>query len=118
VAGIVSRISVVYLYVKDMDRARAFYRDLLGIPLSDDPHWAEAKLDGLRFALHEWHEGVGDPASGTVNVDFEVSDIDAAAQRLRDAGVAVGEISRQEFGAFCEFTDPEGYTLELFQPPA
>jgi predicted enzyme related to lactoylglutathione lyase len=30
---LVSRISVVYLYVSDMERSAAFYRDLLGIPL-------------------------------------------------------------------------------------
>jgi catechol 2,3-dioxygenase-like lactoylglutathione lyase family enzyme len=29
---LVSRLNVVYLYVRDVARSRAFYRDLLGIP--------------------------------------------------------------------------------------
>ena len=48
----VSNISVVYLYVRDMERSLAFYRDLLGIPLEGDEHWAEAAFPGgTRFAL-------------------------------------------------------------------
>ena len=33
---LVSRIAVLYFYVRDMPRALAFYRDLLGIPLTGD----------------------------------------------------------------------------------
>jgi predicted enzyme related to lactoylglutathione lyase len=112
---VIARINVVYLYVRDMERSRAFYRDVLGIPLEGDEHWAEATfIDGVRFAIHEAH---GEVTPGTVNVDFEVADIDAAAQQLRDAGVDVGQIVREPFGCFAEFKDPDGYTLELFQPP-
>jgi predicted enzyme related to lactoylglutathione lyase len=42
----VSNISVVYLYVRDMERSLAFYRDLLGIPLEGDGHWTEATFPG------------------------------------------------------------------------
>ena len=101
-----------------MERARAFYRDVLGLPLEGDADWVEADLGGLRFALHKWHEGAPEPGAAAINVNFEVADIDAAAQRLRDAGVEVGEIFRESYGAFCTFRDPEGHTLELFQPPS
>src|SRR4029453_18863141 len=75
----VSNISVVYLYVSDMERSLAFYRDLLGIPLSGDEHWAEAAFDdGTRFALHATHEGVGPLSSGTVRVSLEVDDPELA----------------------------------------
>ena len=112
---LVSRINVVYLYVRDLDRSLAFYRDVLGIPLEKaDEHWADARLDGLRFALHAG--GEVDP--GSTWIDFEVEDIDAAAEELRAAGVSVGEINREPYGAFCDFTDPDGYRLELFQPPS
>ena len=60
--GLVKRLNVVYLYVRDLDRSLAFYRDVLGIPIERDAHnpdWAEARFpDGMRFALHPWHEGV------------------------------------------------------------
>lgn len=114
---LVTGLSVVYLYVKDMQRAQTFYRDVLGVPLTVDDHWAEANLGGVRFALHEWHEGAPEPGESGIKVDLEVQDIDAAAEHLRAHGVALGEIFREPYGSFCTFVDPEGYRLELFEPP-
>jgi lactoylglutathione lyase len=118
VAGpLVSRINVVYLYVRDLERSLAFYRDVLGIPLAGDEHWAEATTaNGVRFALHATETEV-ELGSGTLRVDFEVADVDAAAARLREAGVEVGEIERDDWGAACEFVDPDGYRLHLFEQP-
>ena len=45
----VSGISVVYLYVRDLERSLAFYRDLLGIPLEGDEH---SLFREYRFASH------------------------------------------------------------------
>jgi lactoylglutathione lyase len=115
--SLVRGLSVVYLYVSDMERSLAFYRDLLGIPLEGDADWQEAKLGETRFALHGSHEGIGHPSSGTIHVDLEVQDIDAAADRLRAAGVEVAETMRDEWGAAAKLVDPDGYELYLFQPP-
>jgi catechol 2,3-dioxygenase-like lactoylglutathione lyase family enzyme len=114
----VSRINVVYLYVRDVTRSLAFYRDVLGIPLEGDEHWAEAMLEnGVRFALHAT-DSDRKLGSGTARIDFEVADVEAAAGRLREAGVEVGEVEREFWGAACEFVDPDGYRLHLFEPPA
>jgi catechol 2,3-dioxygenase-like lactoylglutathione lyase family enzyme len=117
VEPLVSRISVVYLYVADVERSAAFYRDWLGIPLEGDEDWQEASLGGVRFALHRTHEGIGELSSGTVHVNLEVADVDAAADHLRGAGVEVGEMMRDDWGAALEVRDPDGYRLYLYQPP-
>jgi lactoylglutathione lyase len=114
---LVSRISVVYLYISDMERSAAFYRDLLGIPLEGDDDWQEASLDGVRFALHRTREGIGELSSGTIHVNLQVDDVDAAAERLREAGIEVGETMRDDWGAALEVSDPDGYRLYLYQPP-
>src|SRR5205823_2047885 len=114
---LVSRISVIYLYVSDTERSAAFYRDVLGIPLEGDGDWQEASLDGLRFALHRMREGIGELSSGTIHVNLEVPDIDAAAERLRASGVEAGEVVRDDWGAALEVSDPDGYRLYLYQPP-
>ena len=114
---LVSRISVIYLYVSDTERSAAFYRDVLGIPLEGDGDWQEASLDGLRFALHRMREGIGELSSGTIHVNLEVPDIDAAAERLRASGVEAGEVMRDDWGAALEVSDPDGYRLYLYQPP-
>jgi lactoylglutathione lyase len=119
--GLVKRLNVVYLYVRDLDRSLAFYRDVLGIPIERDAHnpdWAEARFpDGMRFALHPWHEGVPEIGSGSVMIDFEVEDLDEALARLREAGVEVGEPLREPWGSVCSLIDPDGYRIDLFQPP-
>ena len=116
-APLVSRLDVVYLYVRDVAASRAFYRDLLGIPLAGDRHWQEAELGGTRFALHEWHEGIGEPSSGTVRLSFQVDDLDDAMRTLRGAGIEPGEAIRDTWGAAVELVDPDGYRVHLLQHP-
>jgi predicted enzyme related to lactoylglutathione lyase len=115
---LVRRLNVVYLYVSEMERSLGFYRDLLGIPLEGDAGWQEASLGGTRFALHLAHEGTGVLSSGSVHVNLEVADLDAATERLRAAGVEVEETMRDDWGAAARIIDPDGYELYLFQPPA
>jgi catechol 2,3-dioxygenase-like lactoylglutathione lyase family enzyme len=115
---LVSKLNVVYLYVRDITRSSAFYRDLLGIPLQGDDHWQEADLGGTRFALHEWHEGIGELSSGTIHVSFEVTDLDEASRLLREADVELGSAIQDEWGAALELTDPDGYRIHLFVPSA
>jgi predicted enzyme related to lactoylglutathione lyase len=115
---LVSRLNVVYLYVSKMERSLGFYRDLLGIPLEGDVDWQEASVGGTRFALHLAHEGIGRLSSGSVHVNLEVADLETATERLRAAGVAVEETMRDDWGAAARITDPDGYELYLFQPPA
>ena len=117
VEPLVKGLSVVYLYVRDFERSLSFYRDVLGLAFDASDGWAEAHLaGGMRFALHAAHDGVSDFSSGSMHLDFAVGDIDAAAARLRAAGVRVGEIYREPYGSHCTFVDPDGYELELFQP--
>ena len=114
----VSNISVVYLYVRSMERSLAFYRDLLGIPLEGDERWVEAAFPGgPRFALHAAPDGMGDLSSGTVSVSLEVEDVDRAADLLREHGVELGEALREEWGTAADAVDPDGYTITLFQRP-
>jgi lactoylglutathione lyase len=115
---LVRRLNVVYLYVSEMARSVAFYRDLLGIPLEGDDDWHEASLGGTRFALHRAHEGLGPLSAGTIHVNLEVADLEAATRRLRDAGITVQETMREDWGAASRIADPDGYELYLFQPPA
>jgi lactoylglutathione lyase len=117
-APLVTKVNVVYLYVSDMERSAAFYRDLLGIPLEGDQDWQEATLGGTRFALHRTHEGIGDLSAGTIHLNLEVADVDDAAARLRAAGVDVEETMRDDWGAALRVRDPDGYDLYLFQPPS
>ncbi len=114
----VTGIDVVYLYVKDLERSRRFYRDLLGVPLGErDGDWVEGRFaSGVRFALHQAAPGQEPQAPGTVVVDFTVPDLEEAAARLRASGFRVEGPRHEAFGSLCEVFDPDGYRLQLFHP--
>jgi catechol 2,3-dioxygenase-like lactoylglutathione lyase family enzyme len=77
---------IAKLPAQDLDRARRFYRDQLGL----EP--AEEREGGLRYVCGETEFHVfrsSGRASGTATqLAFEVDDIDAAVAELRARGVA------------------------------
>ena len=113
---LVTGLDNVHIYVRDMGRSAAFYRDVLGIPLEGDDHWMEADLGGVRFALHEASPSVPELTSGGVAVNFRVDDADEAAARIRDAGLEAREQMREAYGTSFEVVDPDGYLIYIFQP--
>ena len=118
VTPLVSRISVVFLHVRDLERSLAFYRDVLGIQFEVEEGWAEARLGEVRFALHVVHEGMQELSAGTVRIDFGVEDADAAAERVGAAGYEVKELVRESWGTAVGIVDPHGYFIQLYQAPA
>ena len=119
--GAVTGVSVVYLYVRDLHRSVAFYRDVLGVALERHPHdrhWAEVTFaNGTRFALHlASHRPPQAPA--TVEVSFAVDDVDAMVERIRAAGMQVTNVMHEPWGSLATVVDPDGYELGLFAPPA
>ena len=81
-----SGIAAHYYLAKDFDRGLAFYRDVIGLPVTTKAeHYAEFELaDGSTFGLSIMPDGQWYPCGGVM---FEVDDIDAAVQRVRDSGV-------------------------------
>src|SRR5436853_6937830 len=80
---IVGGLGLVFYWVADLDRAVAFYRDLLGLPLArrDGNNWAEFDAGGRRFALHAVGEGLPVNPGGATAV-FRVEDLDRAKSEL------------------------------------
>jgi catechol 2,3-dioxygenase-like lactoylglutathione lyase family enzyme len=108
----------VYYWTADMDRAAAFYSEVLGLPLVRRSSDAWAEFDGgpIRVALHGVHEGEAVPTGGATAV-FEVDDLDDAMTFLNGKGVAfdqhIGEV--EGFARFASFLDPDGNTLQLIE---
>jgi len=111
-------IDHVYYWTADMDRAAAFYSEVLGLELvrrSGDA-WAEFDGGSIRVALHGVHEGEPVPTGGATAV-FEVDDLDDAMAFLTGKGVTfdqhIGEV--EGFARFASFLDPDGNTLQLIE---
>jgi catechol 2,3-dioxygenase-like lactoylglutathione lyase family enzyme len=111
------RLDLVFYWVADMDRAVAFYREVLGLRLlrRDDGSWAEFDAGGRRFALHAVAEGQRVVAGGATAV-FSVADLDTACAELSSLGVPVTHEGDVEgYARFASFHDPDGNTFQLIE---
>ena len=101
------KLREVVVYTRDMERATAFYRDVLGLePDFESPHWTTFRTGACTFALHAGSEAP-DPT-------FEVADAGAERERLLAAGVEVTEIREPVAGLrVFDARDPDGNRFSL-----
>lgn len=76
--------SVIYmLMAQEMDRAVAFYRDVIGLNVrSQSPQWSELTFDGAVIALH----GGGNSEFKETGLTIQVSDIQRACEEVVSGG--------------------------------
>ena len=114
-------VAAVWVPVQDMDRAVAFYRDVLGLTVGmQSEEWTEVDAHGLMLGLNG-REGLGAQADGGAVISFQPDgdDIDAEVERLQAAGVRfTGGISSYDWGRLAPFKDSEGNDLQLYAPHA
>jgi predicted enzyme related to lactoylglutathione lyase len=108
--------TTLMVYVRDMDRSVAFYRDTLGLPLEmQSPGWSQFTLaDGAILGLHVARESAT-PHPGFVP-GFAVDDVKQAKERLVSAGARItGDFHDIPGGVVLEFTDPDGNEITVSQ---
>jgi lactoylglutathione lyase len=123
--GPMDRVGYVILFVVDLERSIAFYRDVIGLPFKlHGDGYAEFATRGTRFGLYDRNRlreltghGPRAPASPGGEVVFPVGDVDAEAERLRAAGVAIlkGPVDRAWGHRTLHLEDPDGFVVELAQ---
>jgi catechol 2,3-dioxygenase-like lactoylglutathione lyase family enzyme len=105
----------VWYLVRDFDRGREFYKQVLGFDetfVDWDDRWAKLERGEMRIAIAE---GEPNPDGGVATVDVE--DVKAEAERLRDADVNVGvvlDLAGQM--RLVDVYDPDGNRVQLAQP--
>lgn len=112
------------IYVSDMQRSTAFYRDTLGLPLKfTSPGWTEFNNTGTPLALHRHLAGeqqAPQATAGHATLLFVVDDLQATFEALKQAGVHfASEPQTQPTGrTFAVLQDPDGFSITLQQRPA
>ena len=108
-------MATVWYRVRDLDRARDFYRDVLGfeeIFVDFDDGWSRLTHGAMEIALLA--EGEPDEAGGVAHVDVE--DVKKEAERLREAGVEVGVVFELHGQIrLVDVFDPDGNRIQLAQ---
>lgn len=107
----------VSINVTDVDAARRFYVDVLGLTERDDRPafgFAGAWLDAGPQQIHLIAGDV--PPSVGQHLALHVADLDAAVAELRARGIEVSDPSPVGPGRQSFLTDPSGNLVELNQP--
>ena len=109
----------VALEVGDLEAARTFYMEVIGLTELDRPDFG---FPGLWLGLPDGRavhllEGQHEPHTGH-HFALQVDDIDAAVEALRAHGVEAREAKESAPGSGRQtfFTDPSGNLIELNQP--
>jgi predicted enzyme related to lactoylglutathione lyase len=112
-----SRGALVSLQARDFERAVAFYKDVLGLPMTfrHESYWAEFQAPGLAIGI----EAAADDAvvgGGTIALCFEVRRIENVVAGLRTRGISfVGPVRETFHGKEAYFADSEGNPLLLHE---
>jgi lactoylglutathione lyase len=117
------RIDYAIVFVSDMTRSVAFYRDVIGVPLKfETPGWSEFVTEGATLALHASEDPIerrDDPRrmpAGRCRTGFSVADIDAFHRRMLDHEVTVIQEPTPVHGVrIAQYLDPDGMTFGVAQ---
>jgi len=117
------RVGYVILFVADLGRSVAFYRDVVGLPFRlQGDGYVEFATQGTRFGLYDRNrlaELTGQdstpPGRPGGEVVFLVADVGAEAERLRAAGATLlkGPEDRAWGHRTLHVQDPDGFVVEL-----
>jgi len=102
--------------VRDVPRARAFYTETLGLAPGESfgDHWVEFDVGHTTFGIGDGSPLGFEPGAST-GAAFEVDDVQTMRERLKTAGVEVGEVHEFPGCITCFARDPEGNRFALHQ---
>ena len=102
--------------VRDVPRAQAFYRDVIGMTPSEmfSDHWSEFTVGGITFGIGNG-EPLGIAPGSSFAATFEVDDLAAERTRLLALDVPITEIMESPVCWSAFVTDPEGNKFGLHQ---
>ena len=111
-----NKLNYAIVFVSDMGKSVAFYRDVLGFPLKfESPDWSEFATEGTTLALHP----AGKNPAGSCQTGFSVEDLDAFHQQMQAQKVTCLQPPRmEEFGArLAVYADPDGLPFSVSEAP-
>jgi catechol-2,3-dioxygenase len=122
-----TKIGHVNLRVRDLERSKAFYCDVLGFPVAEqDPNHGGVfmtlgedfhTLDLVQHPNPQKDDGPGAGRVGVAHIAFQVGSYDALGEAYRallEHGVAIGRAMDHINQRSIYFSDPDGNRLEIY----
>lgn len=116
-----TKVDDVFFNVDDMEKAKAFYRDSLGLPIKyEAADWVELDAGNVTIALRRYGSGPeGRPELGVgegATLVFQVEDMDAAKAELESKGVKfISGVFDYGSVKLAAFEDLNGNVLQIYQ---
>jgi lactoylglutathione lyase len=114
------RVNYAIVFVSDMSRSVAFYRDCVGLPLRfESPGWTEFATEGATLALHAGAQG-GEASGpqegrpGQCRPGLSVANLDEFHRRMLERKVLCVQEPKEVFGArVAQYADPDGLVISV-----
>ena len=122
----VTAIGSVFFKCADPKKMNAWYEEHLGMPVTDWGamfEWRELE-NPEQTGYTVWSTFPADaeqfgPSGKDFMINYRVENIEDLVRALKDANVTVlDDITDSEYGKFVHILDPEGNSIELFEPSA
>jgi catechol 2,3-dioxygenase-like lactoylglutathione lyase family enzyme len=115
------RLGYAMIFVHDMPRSVALYRDVLGLRLRmESPEWTEFATTGATLALHGTNDAAGAPvlphaeAPGICRPGLAVADLDSVHARMVAHGAPCVQPPTDLHGVrFAQYVDPDWLTFSV-----
>jgi predicted enzyme related to lactoylglutathione lyase len=117
-------LGFVILYVRDMEKVKAFYTGTLGLTVVEEvssPNFVTLRPAGGSLIALQDKAGARFPPkdeeqAGSVELSFAVDDVDGTWRHWKDLGVEmVSEPMDLPFGRYFMARDPEGHYLSVYR---
>ncbi|MEP6955388.1 MAG: VOC family protein [Chthoniobacterales bacterium] len=115
------RINYAIVFVSDMKRSLAFYRDVIGLSLRfESPDWSEFATEGATLALHGSEHLNSETAAlkaspaGRCRPGLSVPDLDQFHHKMLEQNVPCLQEPTDLFGArIAQYVDPDGLVISV-----
>lgn len=119
----ITSFEIISVPVADQQRAKAFYRDVLGFdlvreePMGPGASWIQLapKAQSVTIALVTWFDRM--QPGGLQGLMINSSNIDEDHRLLKGRNLEISDIKQEPWGRYATFSDPDGNGWILRQPP-
>jgi catechol 2,3-dioxygenase-like lactoylglutathione lyase family enzyme len=106
----VGKLARVILFVRNVEVAKAFYRDVLGLQVTNDEgSFVELDAGSCRIALHK----AAKANPGRTKLAFRVQDVEGMRTVLSKNGALMGRLHVGKGLAWCDGKDPDGNAFQI-----
>jgi catechol 2,3-dioxygenase-like lactoylglutathione lyase family enzyme len=112
-SGPALKVRHVHVWVTDVERTKAFYRDKLGFTVSNERAGESVEFNGGALWFGRF-KGTGPLSTNAITIGIGTASVHAAYDALKGKGVTLSETPSEAHGEWhFVFKDPDGYAIEV-----